>query len=149
MNTFRVTKGKCCHCNGKGLAVAYQPLTPVTCMTVLQPETMLAISKVPRGTVAEQSVKRGLAGGEPLLLALDGMLRYAKAHKTQFDGLLCEDYVLGDEWLQVVKGLRGLLNGNGAVANEKSISTDTKDNGVCEEIFWAALGVAGFEEKDI
>jgi hypothetical protein len=115
----------------------------------LQPETNKAIDKVPVGTMAEQSMNLGLVGAEPLLLAMDGLLRYAKAYSRRFEGQLAEDYVLGPEWLAAAKGIRGLLNGDGAVAMERGITTDSKSNGVIEEMFWAALGIAGFKEADL
>jgi hypothetical protein len=115
----------------------------------LQPETSKAIDKVPVGTMAEQSMNLGLVAAEPLLLAMDGLIRYAKAYTRRFEGQLADDYVLGPEWLNAAKGIRGLLNGNGAVALEKGISTDSKDNGVIEEMFWVALGIVGFKEADL
>lgn len=115
----------------------------------LEIETRNAMRKIPLGTVAEQSNLFGLSQNEPLTVAMDGMLRYAKAHHKRYGSKLENDYVLGPEWLKVATGLRGLLNGNGAVAMERDVSTDSKDNGVLEEVFWAAMKAAGFEEKDI
>jgi hypothetical protein len=116
---------------------------------MIQPETQDALSKLTNGTIAAASMAYGRARKEPLFYALDGMLRYAKAYRVRFEGPLSEDYVLGVEWLAAVKGLRGLLNGDGAVAMESGRSTDSKDNGVCEEIFWHAMKAAGFTEEDM
>lgn len=115
----------------------------------MQTETVEALLKIPKGTVAQQSSMLGIAGGEPLLLAMDGLLRYAKAYRKAYQSNLSDDGVLGAEWLNAAKGIRGLLNGNGVVAMERNISTDSKDNGAIEDIFWAALKVAGFDEKDL
>jgi hypothetical protein len=120
--------------------------------TMIQPETKDALSKLThtaRGSVAAASMEYGRIRKEPLFYALDGMLRYAKAYRVRFEGPLAEDYVLGPEWLAVVQGLRGLLNGDGAVAMETGRSSDSKDNGVCEEIFWHAMKAAGFTEEDL
>lgn len=57
--------------------------------------------------------------------------------------------MLGDEWLAAAKGVRALLNGNGAIAMRKNITTGSKDNGVIEALFWAALEMAGFTEEDL
>jgi hypothetical protein len=107
------------------------------------------LDRVPKGTVSRKSAELGYNHEEPLLVAMDGMYRYAAAYEKRFEGKLAEDYVLGPEWLKVVTGLRGLLNGDGAVAMELGISTDSKDNGMIEGMFWDAMKVAGFEEKDI
>ncbi len=96
-----------------------------------------------------QSMILGYANGEPLLHILDGLLRYAKAYRVRFDGPLENDYVLGPAWLDTAKGVRALLNGDGAVAMERGITTDSKCNGVLEDIFWAAIKAAGFEEGDV
>lgn len=109
----------------------------------------VAIEKAELTTNAAQSHQRGVDGMEPLLLAMDGALRYAKAYRKRWGRPLREDGVLGEYWLDWVKGIRGLLNGDGAVAWENGWTTDSKDNGVVEGIFWDALNAAGFEEKDL
>ena len=114
-----------------------------------QGETMAELGKVPRGTVSEQSMQRGEMLMEPLLIGMDGLLRYAKAYKARFESPLCDDGVLGPAWLKAAKGLRYLLNGDGAVAMERGYSTDSKDNGVIEAIFWHALAAAGYQESDL
>lgn len=119
---------------------------PVKMNYALQDETVEAIQKVPAGTVSNDSAWLGIMNGEPLLIAMDGLLRYAKAYAKQYEGKLAEDGVMGDYWLQAIKGLHGLLNGDGAVALERGITTDSKDNGVIEDIYWAALNAAGFKE---
>lgn len=110
---------------------------------------MDALHKLPRNVVSGQAMERGLIQGEPLLLCMDGLLRYAKAHKLRFESTLSEDYVLGDPWLAAVKGIRALLNGDGAVAHEKGYNTDSKDNGVIESVFWAAMNAAGFTDENL
>jgi len=115
---------------------------------MLQRETLQAIASIPHGTIAEQSMTLGIELKEPLFYALDGMLRYAKAYQRIGDKL-SNDYVLGPAFLSVVKGLRGLLDGDGAVAMERGITTDSKDNGTCESIFWSAIKASGYTERDI
>lgn len=112
-------------------------------------ETIAHANKLPVGTVSEQAHKYGMEQGEPLLIAMDAMLKYAQTYRNRFEGSLSEDNVLGPYWLDAVKGLRKLLNGDGQVAMAKDISTDTKDNGCIEGLFWDALKAAGFKEKDI
>lgn len=120
-------------------------------MTVktLEPETVEAYRHIPNGTVALRSHLLGRENREPLLFGMDGALRYAKAYAKRFESKLSEDYVLGPAWLKWVTGLRELLNGDGAVAMELGITTDSKDNGVIEETFWQAMSAAGFTEADL
>lgn len=115
----------------------------------MQIETLAAQNKLKRGTVSWAADHTGEFAGEPLLFGMDGALRYAKAYEKRFESKLCDDYVLGPAWLSWVKGLRDLLNGDGAVAMERGISTDSKDNGVIESIFWSAMSAAGFTEADL
>jgi hypothetical protein len=115
-----------------------------------QPETVKLCEKLERmapGTISEQSHRIGRTEGEPLLVCLDGVLRYAKAYRKHFDGPLSEDGFLGPAWLKVAMGLRELLNGDGAVAMETGRTTDSKDNGTADGIFMAALKAAGFGEE--
>lgn len=118
-------------------------------MKRLQPETLQAAKILNDKTVSYQSYMLGKNDGEPLLYAMDGLLRYAKAYKKRYDSLLSEDGVLGDSWLKAITGLRELLNGDGASAMERNITTDSKDNGVIESVFWKAIEIAGYEESDI
>lgn len=112
-------------------------------------EAIAHANKLPAGTVSEQAHKYGMEQGEPLLIAMDALFKYADTYWMTFNSQLAQDHVLGPQWLDAVKGVRGLLNGNGQVAMAKDISTDTKDNGCIESLFWDALKVAGYEEKDL
>jgi hypothetical protein len=114
-----------------------------------QGETFKAMQQVKPGTVAHSEMMLGINRNEPLFLAMDGMIRYAKAHKARYGDTLASDYVLGPLFLQSITALRGLLDGMGAVSMELDKNTDSKDNGVIESMFWAAMEIAGFTEKDI
>jgi len=113
----------------------------------LQPETQKHIGKIPAGCVDGAAMEFGRMQNEPLLIGLDGMLRYAKAHEHAFGSTLAEDCFLGPCFLQVVKGYRDLLNGNGAAANEIELITDSKSNGALEGLFWDCLAAAGYTEE--
>lgn len=123
--------------------------TPSDCHYRYELETIKTARKLPRGSVAEYSHKTGMVGAECLIVVLDSLLKYAKAHQKRFETPLAEDYVLGVEWLEAIKGVRGLLNGNGQVANVAGITTDSKDNRSCEAMFWTAIAVAGFKEEEV
>lgn len=113
----------------------------------LQPETVSAILKLDPECVDAQSCTLGLNNGEPLLVCLDGLLRYAKAYEKRFESKLSEDQYLGSEWLSAITSIHSLLNGDGAVALERGITTDSKSNGVLEDIYWAARNAAGFADE--
>lgn len=112
-------------------------------------QTAHAVSTLKPGTVAAQSHHLGEDCGEPLYVTFRVMHRYATAYRHRFDAPLAEDYVLGAEYLKVITGARGLLNGDGAVAQERGITTDSKDNGVAEAMFWDCMAAAGFTEADL
>ena len=98
-----------------------------------------AFGKLTLGTVAHAEHLRGMRDGEPVIVALDALLRYALAYQHQFGSVLATDGVLGDDaWLPAIKGVRALLNGHGHF-----------DGGVCEDIFWAAIDAAGYTEADV
>jgi len=111
----------------------------------LQPETMAEIAKLSRNTVAEASMRFGVNHSEPLLVAMDAMLRYAKAYQTAYDSRIGDDGVLGEEFESVIRGVRGLLNGQGGAAMEYDRSTDSKDNGTIEALYWITCDVAGID----
>ena len=111
-----------------------------------QPETTL--NPPDKGTVAGQSHSIGLRHHEPIIVMLDCLIRYAKAHAGKYGSPLSEDHVLGDAWLDTIKALHGLLDGDGAIAMEMNRSTDSKCNGACEALYWQAIKIAGFAESD-
>jgi len=114
-----------------------------------QRETYEELANVPFGTVSARSAQLGATEHEPLLVGMDALLRYAKAYRHRFAAALSDDYVLGPAWLDAALGLRALCKGDGAVAYERDISTDSKDNGTIESIFWVAMKAAGFQESDL
>lgn len=123
--------------------------TPHSTLHRYNPETIVHANKLTAGSISEQSHKTGMTEGEPLIVMLDCLQKYAEAYKDRHQDNLAEDYVLGPQWLQAAQALRALLNGDGAIAMRRNITTDTKDNGCCEAMFWDALRMAGFEEKDL
>lgn len=42
---------------------------------------------------------------------INGLKLYAQAHQAEYDSPIGEDYVLGDEWETIARGIIGLLNG--------------------------------------
>lgn len=118
-----------------------------TTLTHLQLETIHAVARLDPKCVDAHSTRLGITNGEPLLVAMDGLLRYAKAYEKRFEGKLAQDSCLGDYWIDAIKGLHGLLNGDGVVAMERGITTDSKSNGVIEYVYQEALKVAGFNDQ--
>lgn len=112
-------------------------------------EMMVEYQKITKDTISQKAMLTGMINDEPLIVAFDSMLRYAKAYEKRFEDRLNNDYYLGEQYLQVIVGLRNLLNSNGAVANERDITTDSKDNGALEAMFWHCMEASGFKEEDI
>lgn len=114
--------------------------------------TIEACAKLDNGkirTVDQDAHEMGMRQGEPLIIMLDCLLQYALVYKVRFEGNLAEDQVLGAHWLEAIKNVKGLLNGDGVVAMQHEITTDSKSNGACEEVFWKAIKAAGFTEKNL
>lgn len=113
------------------------------------PSTIASAQKLTAGTVSRQSHDIGIAKCEPLIIMIDSLHQYAIAYETRMGGKLAEDYVLGAEWIKAICAVREMLNGDGAVAMASGRTTDSKDNGTCEAMFWSAMETAGFTESDI
>ena len=108
-------------------------------------ETKQEIDKLTPGTIAVESMRVGRIYDEPLLICMDGLLRYAKAYRKAYGAGVGEDGFLGPCFINAIKGIRGLLDGQGAVAMEYDLSTDSKDNGVIESLFWLCCKEAGLD----
>ncbi len=111
-------------------------------------EAAACAAPIAPGTVSEAQQIKGMLGCEPLVVCMDAMVHYAKAYEARFEAKLCDDYVLGPQFLSAIQGLRGLLNGDGAIAMAR-MRGDTKDNGWCEAMFWRAMDASGFKEENL
>jgi hypothetical protein len=104
-------------------------------------------NKPAQGSVAHQSHMIAITHGEPLLYALAGLVRYARAYYVRYDTRVAEDNVLGPAFRAALTGLHDLLNGDGAIAMERGSTQDSKDNSACEELYQRAREEAGLSEE--
>ena len=109
-----------------------------------QTETVEVSESLPARVVNTQSHQIGMNGAEPLIVIADALVRYAKAYQTRLGGGIGEDYVLGDYFLSIAKSVKGLCDGDGAVAMETGRSTDSKDNSAVCKILETALDIGKF-----
>lgn len=121
--------------------------TPHSTLYRFTAETIAHANRLPVKTISEHAHKWGMTEGEPLIVAMDAMIKYAEAYRIRYESSLSEDSALGDPWLESVKGIRALLNGDGAMALKQGVTTDSKDNGAVEGMFWDALRIAGYTEE--
>lgn len=106
---------------------------------------MSATRRLVLGSLEWKEQKLGLDCGEPVLVILDALWRYAAAFRvhTGGRGLLAND-PLGVEWLAALKGIAGLVRMKGAVAMDLGHLTDSKSQWVCGEMIARCLEEAGF-----
>src|SRR5690349_10693663 len=84
--------------------------------------TINAAKKLDRGditSVDEAAHLMGMRQGEPIIVMLDCLLQYALVYKVRYEGNLANDQVLGGYWIDALKAVHGLLNGDGAVAMQR------------------------------
>ena len=117
-----------------------------------QPETAQLhdkLNNIAAGTVSARAHNLGMNTAEPIIVILDSLLRYAKAHETRYGGKISQDGFCGEPWLAMAKNVRVLFSADGGTALERNITTDSKDNGTVEALFWIAMEAAGFTEADL
>lgn len=115
-------------------------------------ETLDAFSKLENtcpGTVALRDATFGMNNHEPLLVMVDSAIHYAKAYKGRFDQSISEDYMARDEFIAILKGIRAMLNFDGALKMDGAPVTDSKDNGMIESLYWTACEIAGLDGETI
>lgn len=120
---------------------------PKSMVYSLQNETREVQAKIPANSVDAQSHSRGSSRGEPLIVMMDALLRYAKAYQKRYDNPIAEDEVIGVTWIIALDSVRALLNGDGAVAMEEGYTTDSKCNGALESLYHIARESAGFPKQ--
>lgn len=116
---------------------------------MMQSETVLALSKIPKGTVSERSARLGVYEGEPLLVIADALLSYAKAYRGRFDGPISDDRIGADAFADMLRGVKTFLDYDGGVAMRRGITTDSKDNGAMFDIIEAACNAAGIDYQNL
>lgn len=73
----------------------------------------------------------------PIARMIDALAIYADEHQKRYDAPIGDDYVLGDYWIESLRGVRGLLNGEiGAL-----------DGGFTDEIIIALALNNGFNDE--
>ena len=153
-------RDNCPTCEGTGQRIdfavirnrALQNTVPAVVRYEYQPATLAAarhLRDIAPGTIAEQSHMLGMSHAEPLIIAMDALIRYATAAAARYGDKLATDYVLGPPWLSAARSIRALCDGDGGAALEQDITTDSKDNGTVEAMFWQAMEIAGFTEADL
>lgn len=114
-----------------------------------QHETTLIHNSIPENSVARQSNHLGMMQCEPIIVILDGLLRYARAYEKRYEAPISNELPLCENFIDALKGVRAMLSWYGAIALERNINTDSKDNGACEQLFWYAVKAAGLKESDL
>lgn len=66
---------------------------------------------MPVATDAPEGDEHGAQFELALLDILSGLTEYAGAHVRQYDSPIADDGVIGEAWLDALRGLRALLNG--------------------------------------
>lgn len=116
---------------------------------IWQRETVVALSNIPTGCINARSAELGLTHCEPLLVIADSLLRYAKAYRARFDGPISGDGVGSEAFRAMIAGVKCFLDFDGAVALERGITTDSKDNAAMCDVLQAVCDAAGFTWEDI
>lgn len=81
----------------------------------------------------------GAGAGAQVYHMLRHWAQYAECHYDRFGELIAEDYVLGDYWLRMGKGLKGLLDGE----------TGHLDCGTVHGLILSVAKQHGFNEEDL
>lgn len=64
-----------------------------------------------------------VGSGSAIVTLIEGMAQYADSHHAQYGAPVGEDYVLGDEWEQIARAVRGLLNGERGDLDGNTVDT--------------------------
>lgn len=123
--------------------------TPHSTLYRYTAETVAAANRIPNSCVNEMAHKVGMERGEPVIVMLDSLIKYAEAYRIRFESALADDPILGDQWLAALTAAKGLLDGDGALAMKFGHTTDSKDNSACEQMFEDALNLAGFNRAEL
>lgn len=109
--------------------------------------TMACFRRLMLGSSDWKQHKLGLDAGEPVLLILDSLWKYAAAYKSFRRKALADDEVLGQAWLRTLQGVRQMTHVKGAVAMDLDHLTDSKSEWACSEMVWKCVDEAGFPRK--
>jgi hypothetical protein len=96
------------------------------------------------------AVSIGIDNAEPLLIILDSIIRYCKAHEARFGSKIGMDYIACEHIKSMLSGVKGMFNFDGGVAMERQSlglsCLDSKDSSMMSEMTSVAMEIAGIEE---
>lgn len=78
-------------------------------------------------------------GKAPLSVTIAGAGAIADSHYRVYDSRIGEDAVLGESWLEIMRGLRGLLNGE----------LGGLDGGTCDKLICDMLRLEGIDSEGV
>jgi hypothetical protein len=111
-------------------------------------ETLNCVN-ITKGTISSKAHELGMAKDEPIIVIIDRLIYYAKAHKKQYETPICDDGFSGDPFKMMLSGVKTMLDAQGGYALMNNISTDSKDNGTCFNMIEKCCEVAGFNIDDL
>lgn len=96
------------------------------------------VAKLPANCVAKANHSHGIRASEPMIILMDSFYKYAENYSAKYEeDKLCDNYVLGPQWLKGINGVRAMFDGEGDF-----------DCGTLEALYWEAIKIAGFTEEE-
>lgn len=90
----------------------------------------------------------GMEAGEPMIVMIDSMIRYAREHEKAQGDKLASDWRLLDHYKDILRALKDMLNWNGALSVKAGVR-DSKDNSTLYKMIQVACQAAGINEEDL
>lgn len=112
----------------------------------LEKEITDIIGKLDNNSCSDQEMILGIRNDEPILIIVNSLLRYCKAHTKRYECLIGDDSYSCRYVKKIIDGVDGLLSCNGGVAMEKGLSLDSKDNGKISKMLRLIKDQHGFDD---
>jgi hypothetical protein len=110
------------------------------------PIILKAFDKLPLESNDHKQAVWGMNRAEPLLELFNSILQYMQAYQKAYNAKIATDGVLGSSTLQILEGIKELLNGQGGTAMLYGNTTDSKANGMMYDIYQEALILGGYPD---
>lgn len=122
--------------------------TPHSTLYRYTAETISQANRLPVGSVEESRHKTGMELGEPLIIMMDCLIKYAEAYRERYDFELAQDSTLGASWLDSLEAVKDLLNSEGVLKMKGKVNGESFDGQTMWNLYADAKRIAGFKPEE-
>lgn len=122
--------------------------TPHSTLYRYTAETISQANRLPVGSVEESRHKTGMELGEPIIIMMDCLIKYAEAYREEFGHEVSQNPILGPAWLECLQSMQDLINRQGVLEMKGKTKGESFDCDTMWNLYADAKRIAGFKPEE-